>query len=170
MWVWLQIQGSWVRSRRGPILSWRLIMKYFLWSFFSFCWIISRRIVVSYMRKYVHEVLVNCLFKFAQEKGVVRWTDHPAMTIAGLENSTRPLIFTSASGCRASENFDISRENQFFPINANIFLWCRASGYFQIFWALHSCWHWDVKQQNKQTFNVSVTAKWTLTCRRILFQ
>ena len=28
----------------------------------------SRRIVVSYMPKYVHEVLVNCLFKLAQEK------------------------------------------------------------------------------------------------------
>ena len=26
-----------------------------------------RRIVVSYERKYVHEVLVNCLFKLAQE-------------------------------------------------------------------------------------------------------
>ena len=43
-------------------------------------WII--RAVVSYKRKYVHEVLVNCLFKLAQEKSVVRWTDHPAMTIA----------------------------------------------------------------------------------------
>ena len=28
----------------------------------------SRRVVVSYKRKYVHEVLVNCLFKHAQEK------------------------------------------------------------------------------------------------------
>ena len=25
----------------------------------------------------------------------------------GLENSTRPLVFTSASGCRASENYDV---------------------------------------------------------------
>ena len=33
--------------------------------------------------------------------------------IPGLENSTRLLIFTSASGCRASENFDISSENIF---------------------------------------------------------
>ena len=32
----------------------------------------SRRVVVSYMQKYVHEVLVNCLFKLAQEKSVVR--------------------------------------------------------------------------------------------------
>ena len=30
---------------------------------------------------------------------------------AGLENSTRPLVFTSFSGCRASEYFDISTEN-----------------------------------------------------------
>ena len=29
----------------------------------------------------------------------------------GLEKSTSPLVFTSASGCRASENFDISSEN-----------------------------------------------------------
>ena len=28
----------------------------------------SRRVVVSYKRKYVHEVLVNCLLKLAQEK------------------------------------------------------------------------------------------------------
>ena len=30
---------------------------------------------------------------------------------AGLENTTRPLVFTSALGCRASENFDTSSEN-----------------------------------------------------------
>ena len=29
-------------------------------------------VVVSYKRKYVHKVLVNCLFKLAQEKSVVR--------------------------------------------------------------------------------------------------
>ena len=28
----------------------------------------SRRVVVSYKRKYVHKVLVSCLFKLAQEK------------------------------------------------------------------------------------------------------
>ena len=28
----------------------------------------SRRVVVSYKGKYEHEVLVNCLFKLAQEK------------------------------------------------------------------------------------------------------
>ena len=39
----------------------------------------------------------------------------------GLENCTRPLVFTSASGCRASEYFDIPSENYFFPIYANNF-------------------------------------------------
>ena len=32
----------------------------------------SRRVVVSYKRKYVHEVLVNCLVKLVQEKS---WLD-----------------------------------------------------------------------------------------------
>ena len=32
----------------------------------------SRRGVVSYKGKYMHEVLVNCLVKLAQEKNVVR--------------------------------------------------------------------------------------------------
>ena len=42
----------------------------------------SRRVVVSYKRKYVNEVLVNCLVKLAQEKSVVRWTNCLDMTIA----------------------------------------------------------------------------------------
>ena len=32
----------------------------------------SRRVVVSYKRKYEHQVLVNCLVKLAQVKSVVR--------------------------------------------------------------------------------------------------
>ena len=32
----------------------------------------SRRVVVSYKRKYVHKVLINRLFRLAQEKSVVR--------------------------------------------------------------------------------------------------
>ena len=32
----------------------------------------SKRVVVIYKQKYVHEVLVNCLVKLAQEKSVVR--------------------------------------------------------------------------------------------------
>ena len=65
-----------------PILLWRLIMKWFLQSFSSLVLDHSRRVVVSYKLKYVHEVLVNRLFKLAQEKSVVRWPDRPAMTIA----------------------------------------------------------------------------------------
>ena len=42
----------------------------------------SRRAVVSYKRKYVHQVLANRLVKIAQEKCVVSWTDRPNMTIA----------------------------------------------------------------------------------------
>ena len=56
---------------------------------------------------------------------------------AGLENSTRPLVFTSASGCRASENFDISSENYFFPIYANNF--CDA-GQVPILRYFEACW------------------------------
>ena len=52
---------------------------------------------------------------------------------SGLENSTRPLVFTSASGCRASGNFDISSENYFFFHICQYFLRCRASAYFKIF-------------------------------------
>ena len=56
---------------------------------------VSRRVVVSYKRKYVHEVLVNCLVKLTQEKNVVRWTDHPDMTIAvnwDVKNQTKQNI------------------------------------------------------------------------------
>ena len=31
-----------------------------------------RRVVVSYKRKYVHEMLVNCLVKLVQKKSVLR--------------------------------------------------------------------------------------------------
>ena len=45
-------------------------MKLFLRSFSSLPLIYSRRVVVSYKGKYVHELLVNRLFKPAQEKVV----------------------------------------------------------------------------------------------------
>ena len=56
-------------------------MKSFLRSFSSLPLNHSRRVVVSYKQKYVHviQVLVNRLFKLAQEKSVVSIT---AMTIA----------------------------------------------------------------------------------------
>ena len=56
----------------GPILSWgydhEIISTAILFSSAN-----SRRIVVSYKRKYVHKehVLVNCLVKLAQEKSLV---------------------------------------------------------------------------------------------------
>ena len=37
--------------------------------------------------------------------------ESPMVELSGLENITGPLVFTSASGCRASENFDSSSEN-----------------------------------------------------------
>ena len=42
----------------------------------------SRRAAVSYWRKYVHEVLVNCLGGLSlPRKSVVRLTDRPNMTL-----------------------------------------------------------------------------------------
>ena len=42
----------------------------------------SRRAVVSYWRKYLHEVLVNCLGGLSlPRKNVVRLTDRPDMTL-----------------------------------------------------------------------------------------
>ena len=49
-------------------------MKQYRWPFSSIP-LILRRVVVSYKQKYVHEVLVNCLVKLAQEKSVVRRHD-----------------------------------------------------------------------------------------------
>ena len=47
------------------------------------------RMVVSYKRKYVHEVLVNRLIMLAQEKGVVRLTNRLNMTRALNHNQTK---------------------------------------------------------------------------------
>ena len=41
-----------------------------------------KKVCFSYKQKYVHGVLVTRLFKLAQEKSVVWWTDRPAMTLA----------------------------------------------------------------------------------------
>ena len=57
----------------GPILSWRLIVKYCLRPFSSFhsfkkgCFQ-SRGVVVSCKGRYVHKVLVNRLVRLAQEE------------------------------------------------------------------------------------------------------
>ena len=69
----------------GSILSFRLIMKYFLQSFspHSLPSIDSRREVVSYLQKNVHWVLVNHLVGLSlPRKSVVRFIDWPDMTIA----------------------------------------------------------------------------------------
>ena len=55
----------------------------------------SRRIVGSYKRKYVHEVLVNSLVKLAQEKSDVMLTDHPNMTIAADQYVTQQPNLTT---------------------------------------------------------------------------
>ena len=55
-------------SQPGTVLSWRLIINYFLRSFSSLPLEHSRRVVVSYKQENVHEVLVNRLFKLAEEK------------------------------------------------------------------------------------------------------
>ena len=51
-------------------------------TYFCFPSAFSRRAVVSYWRKYVHEVLVNRLGGLSlPRKSVVRLTDHPNMTL-----------------------------------------------------------------------------------------
>ena len=65
----------------------------------------SRRVVVSYKRKHVHEVLVNCLVKLDQEKSVVRWTDRSNMTIAAdwdVKQQTKPNQKHTFSGLEIS--------------------------------------------------------------------
>ena len=54
----------------------------------------------------------------------------------GSKNSTRPLVFTSTSGCRASGNFDIFSENYLFLIYVNNF--CNA-GQVPIFRYFEAC-------------------------------
>ena len=54
-----------VRSHTFVEIDYEIILR----SFSSLPLIHSRRVVVSYKRKYVHELLVNRLFKPAQEKG-----------------------------------------------------------------------------------------------------
>ena len=60
-----------------------------------------------------------------------------AKTKCGLENSTRPLVFTSASGCKASKNFDISSKNHLSPYIANPF--CNAGLILIYFETLSDC-------------------------------
>ena len=53
----------------------------------------------------------------------VRGEVKPTTYNTGLEKSTRPLVFTSASGCRASENLDdFLGKLSFFPYMPIIFV------------------------------------------------
>ena len=115
--------GSWVLSQPGPILSCRLIIKYFL---LSTAIVLpsadSRRVVVSYKRKNVHKVLVNLLVKLAQEKGKARWTDHPDMTIAvdwDVKHQTRPLVKSMYQNI----NFLIYQPKHMFWVSMRWFFW-----------------------------------------------
>ena len=64
----------------------------------------SRRAVVSYWRKYVHKVLVNCLGGLSlPRKSVVRLTDHPDMTLDVYR------------GCKTTT---ITYRSNFFPLRA----------------------------------------------------
>ena len=64
-----EVRGPGFDTRSGNILSFLLPL-------------FSRKAVVSYWRKYVHEVLVNCLGGLSlPRKSVVRLTDCPDMTL-----------------------------------------------------------------------------------------
>ena len=62
--------------------------------------------------------------------------------LAGLKNSSHPLVFTIASGCRTSEILIFIVKKLFSPINANIF--CDA-GQVPILRSFEGCpdWHMD---------------------------
>ena len=70
-------------------------------TYFRFSFRFSRRVVVSYWRKYVHEVLVNRLGGLSlPRKSVVRLTDRPDMTLdvyrgrkTTMQQQQRPIIW-----------------------------------------------------------------------------
>ena len=67
---------------------------------------------------------------------------------SGLKNSTHPLVFTSASGCRASENFEISGEND----RMSVLIWIKTvwhsdSAPERIFW---KSWFWKYVSRRHQ--------------------
>ena len=57
-----------IHTQIGTIIENDSLLLYIVYILFTLPLNHSRRIVVSYKRKYVHEVLVNRLFKLAQEK------------------------------------------------------------------------------------------------------
>ena len=80
----LPLGGKFFRSKPGAVgrapdlESQRSWVRYPVWPH-TF---VSLRAVVSYWRKYLHEVLANCLGGLSlPRKSVVRLTDHPDMTL-----------------------------------------------------------------------------------------
>ena len=77
----------------------------------------SRRTVVSYWRKYVHEVLVNRLGGLSlSRKSVVRLTDRPDMTLdiyRGRKTTMQQPLFlnVAASSVDRTKNFALLRKN-----------------------------------------------------------
>ena len=81
--VWLQIQGSWVRSRSGPIdWSWN---NFYGHSPLAFRWF-KKGCCLSYKPKYVHQVLGLT----AQSSLPVRWTDCAHMTMIAVDWGVKP--------------------------------------------------------------------------------
>ena len=79
-------------------------MKLFQWSFASLPLNLSRRVVFSYERKYMHEVLVNCLFKLAQEKvWLGELTVPPAMTTQTNKQKRFDLVLCARQDARAKQ-------------------------------------------------------------------
>ena len=66
----------------------------------------------------------------------------------------RSLVFTSASGCRASENLDISSEKLFSPM-CQYFLQRRASAYFKIFRGLSNHKEVSISTQRAKCKNIN---------------
>ena len=80
------VRGPGFDTRSGNILSFLLLL-------------FSRRAVVSYWRKYVHEVLVNRLGGLSLPgKSVVRLTDRPDMTL-DVYRGRKTTIHKSSPGC-----------------------------------------------------------------------
>ena len=83
----------------------------------------SRRAIVSYWRKYVHEVLVNCLGDLSlPRKCVVRLTDRPDMTLdvySGIKTTMQQLYDVMYQG---SYLIRPSEEDNCCKIQQNVFL------------------------------------------------
>ena len=89
----------------SPTLLQKLLLSPFAHAgyFLSFV-VICRRFSKLTVKKFFHE-------HYQRDKWLGSTVSPDMGPNSGLENSTCPLIFTSASGCRASENVDISSQN-----------------------------------------------------------